>query len=61
MAKKTIRKYAQLSVYPSVKKEIARWVALAKKDGGDPNVSRIIRRAFMALEEKESGRIPAQV
>jgi len=50
MAKKPIRRYAQLSVYWSVKDEIDARVKKAEKEGGDTNISRLLRRALMALD-----------
>ena len=54
MAKKTkpVRKYAKLSVYPSVKTEIDTLIESQRKAGGDTNLSRLLRRALMALKEK---------
>lgn len=49
--KKPTPRYSQLSVYPSVKAEIDEMIIEAERAGEDTNISRLIRRALMALRE----------
>lgn len=43
--------FTSISIYTSVKGELDKEIAKAKKAGGDTNLSRLIRRALMALRE----------
>lgn len=42
--------FTSISIYASVKEEIDQMIKLAMETGGDTNISRLIRRALLALD-----------